>query len=81
MVSGNEAKNSASAMVDLAWRSPDLVATYLGNKKRGRIRMLKLYWLTIGVIGLSLLSACATVTSGTDHTLLVESDPAGATCT
>lgn len=26
------------------------------------------------------LSACATVTSGTDHTLLVESEPAGATC-
>jgi hypothetical protein len=26
------------------------------------------------------LSACATVTSGTDHTLLVETDPAGATC-
>ena len=42
--------------------------------------MSKLYRLSLGVIGLLLLSACATVTSGTDHTLLVESDPAGATC-
>lgn len=42
--------------------------------------MLKLPRLCLGVIGLSLLSACATVTSGTDHTLLVESDPAGAAC-
>jgi hypothetical protein len=36
--------------------------------------------LAVSVVGLSLLSACATVTSGTDHNLLVESDPAGATC-
>jgi hypothetical protein len=36
--------------------------------------------LAVSIVGLSLLSACATVTSGTDHNLLVESEPSGATC-
>jgi len=39
-----------------------------------------LYRLPVIMLALVTLSACATVTSGTDHTLLVESDPAGATC-
>jgi hypothetical protein len=43
-------------------------------------RMKRLYRLPIIILALTGLSACATVTSGTDHTLLVESDPAGATC-
>lgn len=42
--------------------------------------MKRLYRLPIIILALTGLSACATVTSGTDHTLLVESDPAGATC-
>ncbi|MCZ8142383.1 MAG: hypothetical protein O9273_11960 [Acetobacteraceae bacterium] len=36
--------------------------------------------LSFLLLAMASLSACATVTSGTDHTLLVESDPAGATC-
>ncbi|MFM7612389.1 MAG: hypothetical protein ACKO9A_26385 [Alphaproteobacteria bacterium] len=36
--------------------------------------------LPLLLLAMASLSACATVTSGTDHTLLVESDPAGATC-
>jgi hypothetical protein len=42
--------------------------------------MKRLHRLPIIILALTGLSACATVTSGTDHTLLVESDPAGATC-
>ncbi|MGI9128026.1 MAG: hypothetical protein ACR2IG_07435 [Roseomonas sp.] len=42
--------------------------------------MNRLYRLPVIMLALVTLSACATVTSGTDHTLLVESDPAGATC-
>ncbi len=42
--------------------------------------MKRLYRPPIIILALTGLSACATVTSGTDHTLLVESDPAGATC-
>lgn len=38
------------------------------------------YRLPFIMLALATLSACATVTSGTDHTLLVETDPAGATC-
>ena len=38
------------------------------------------YRLPFMMLALATLSACATVTSGTDHTLLVETDPAGATC-
>lgn len=38
------------------------------------------YRLPFIMLALAALSACATVSSGTDHTLLVESDPAGATC-
>jgi hypothetical protein len=38
------------------------------------------YRLSFIMIALATLSACATVTSGTDHTLLVETDPAGASC-
>ena len=36
--------------------------------------------LSFLLLAMASLSACATVTSGTDHTLLVETDPAGATC-
>ena len=39
-----------------------------------RIRQLLL------VSQLAFLAACATVTTGTEHTILVESEPAGATC-
>jgi hypothetical protein len=42
--------------------------------------MKKLFRLPVLMLALATLSACATVTSGTDHTLLVESDPAGAAC-
>jgi len=42
--------------------------------------MKRLHRLPIIILALTGLSACATVTSGTDHTLLVESDPAGASC-
>ena len=42
--------------------------------------MKPLHRLPIIILVLTGLSACATVTSGTDHTLLVESDPAGAAC-
>ncbi|MCA3277924.1 MAG: hypothetical protein ING10_01495 [Roseomonas sp.] len=36
----------------------------------------------LAILGpLAFLSACATVTTGTDHAILVESEPAGATCT
>ena len=42
--------------------------------------MKKLLRLPALLLALATLSACATVTSGTDHTLLVESDPAGADC-
>ncbi len=38
------------------------------------------YRLPFIMLALATLSACATVTSGTDHTLLVETDPAGASC-
>lgn len=40
-------------------------------------RSIRLPMLLLAMAG---LSACATVTSGTDHNLLVETDPAGATC-
>jgi hypothetical protein len=36
--------------------------------------------LPLLLLAMATLSGCATVTSGTDHTLLVETDPAGATC-
>jgi hypothetical protein len=36
--------------------------------------------LPLLMLAMATLSACATVTSGTNHTLLVESDPVGATC-
>jgi hypothetical protein len=36
--------------------------------------------LPLLLLAMATLSACATVTSGTDHNLLVESEPAGATC-
>ncbi len=36
--------------------------------------------LPLLLLAIATLSGCATVTSGTDHTLLVETDPAGATC-
>jgi hypothetical protein len=42
--------------------------------------MKKLFRLPVLMLALATLSACATVTSGTDHTLLVETDPAGAAC-
>jgi len=42
--------------------------------------MKKLFCLPVLMLALATLSACATVTSGTDHTLLVETDPAGAAC-
>lgn len=42
--------------------------------------MRLLYRLPVILGAMAMLSACATVTSGTNHTLLVESDPAGATC-
>ena len=42
--------------------------------------MKKLFRLPVLMLALATLSACATVTSGTDHTLLVESAPAGAAC-
>jgi hypothetical protein len=42
--------------------------------------MKKLFRLPVLALALATLSACATVTSGTDHTLLVETDPAGAAC-
>lgn len=42
--------------------------------------MKKLCRLPVLMLALASLSACATITSGTDHTLLVETDPAGATC-
>ena len=42
--------------------------------------MKKYFRLPALMLALATLSACATVTSGTDHTLLVESDPVGAAC-
>ena len=42
--------------------------------------MLKRICQVLLLSQLAFLSACATVTTGTEQTILVESEPAGATC-